>query len=270
MKRKTLFIGLAVIACLIIENAIILEIGKIHSENQNKLVITSSKGKSQSIDLDLKAIANNYRTQQDIIALKDITGDNNIDKEVQNQLNNNIKSIGGEQKFLEQLKNINSDKNKYTENLEMNLLFNKALATTTKNVKVSDSEAQKALKDGSTEVPEKQINFYMSPNKQLLLNLKDELNSKNKITLPKDVQDGMMKVGHNNTDFWNVIGKMPDGNCSEILTVGANNLLIYNISSISQDAQLKDAVNNLQSQRAIGELDKKIDAEINAFTYQIK
>lgn len=268
MDKKKLFIGLAV-AGLLVENALAIGLSRYYPSNTKELVITNKNGKSETTAIDAKSIANNYKTKLSIIALKDIIGDNNIDKEVQDQLNANIKALGGEQKFLEQLKSSNMDKNTYTESLEYNLLFNKGLSKI-KKVEVSNSEAEKAIKDGSIQVPEKMLKIYSSLNKQSLLDLQDKLNNKDKITLTKDVQDGVIKVGKNNKDFWNVIGNLDDGNCSQLITVGNNNYLIYNISSISKDEQFKDAISNLETQNSAEELNNKIKEECNTFTYSIK
>lgn len=257
-----------IVAGIIIENILVIGGMKAITSNANKSLVISGKVGSETVAIDPKAIANNYRNQLDILALKDITGDTNIDKEVQDEMAKNIKSMGGDQKFLQQLKNSNVEENSYIESLEYNLLLNKAIDKT--NIKISDSEAQKALKDGHTDILEKELKIYISPNKQSILNLQDQLKNQDKITLPKDVQDGSIKVGRSNSDYWSIVGNLPDGKCSGLLTVGANNILIYNISSISEDEQLKNAVDNLKRQRAIAELNKKIDAERNTFTYQIK
>ncbi|MBU3173302.1 hypothetical protein [Clostridium estertheticum] len=261
MNKKIVVIA---IAALLIENIIIIGAFK-HTTNS---IVVNGKGISQKIAIDAKSIATNQeKTAIKIIALKNITGDKNIDKEVQTQLATAVKSAGNKKTFEEYLKKINTNAHDYEENLTYNLLFNNALEKIKKTINVTNNEASQLLKNGTTQPSKKTAKIYSSPNIKYLKAIQEKL--KNKEAISSDAPKGVIKLGENNKEFWTIIGPMADGDCSQIITIQANNYLVYNLSAISSSEQINEVVSNIKNEKSIKELNSKIDLLTNSFSYKL-
>jgi len=265
------------IAGLLLENVII--IGCTGGFNQVRLLnlaavqkhslVINANGKFETLNTDAKAIANSQnKTLIKILALENIAKDKNIDKEVQEQIESNLKSAGSEQKFEDSLKKMSLTKETYTENLKYNTLFNKALLN--EKITVTDDEAGVALKSNTIQTPKKELKIYSSSNKNSLAKISEQLESKVSIEIQKDTQQGIIRVGESNKEAWDIVSMLADGPCNQLIPNNGGDYIVYNIMTIPDKDRLTLIKASISSQKGVASLNKKIDAEISTFTYSIK